>query len=191
MNDAAPVQSRMTVEAYLAFCDARPRERYQLLAGEPVAMAPATVRHEMIAGNIDATLRPQLRQRGCRSHREIGVARSDDADYLPEPDVVVRCGPVDGSRRWVDDPIAVFEVLSPSTMVDDRGYKLREYFAFPSMRHVVLVYQEQVRVEHWRRGEDGAWQELVVLQFAQDRLELTAAGASISVAEIYDGVAPG
>ncbi|MEJ1938803.1 hypothetical protein WDZ92_52065, partial [Nostoc sp. NIES-2111] len=75
MNDAAPVQTRMTVEAYLAFCDARPRERFQLLAGVPVAMAPATVRHEMIAANIDAILRPQLKLRGCRSHREIGIAR--------------------------------------------------------------------------------------------------------------------
>ena len=191
MNDAAPVQTRLTVEDYLAFCDARPRERFQLLAGVPVAMAPATVRHEMIAANIDAALRPQLKAQGCRSHREIGVARGEDADFLPEPDVVVRCGPVDGSRRWVDDPVAVFEVLSPSTMLDDRGYKLREYIAFPSMRHGVLVYHDQVRIEHWRRGEGGAWEEPVSLQFAQDRLELQSIGASITVAEIYDGVAPG
>jgi hypothetical protein len=46
-------------------------------------------------------------------------------------------------------------------------------------------------VEHWRRGDDGAWQELVVLQLAQDRLELAAVDAFVSVAEIYDGVAPG
>src|SRR2546421_449708 len=129
MNDAAPVQTRMSIEAYLAFCDARPRERFQLLAGVPVAMAPATYRHQQICGNIDRALAPRLRLRGCESIRDLGVARGEGADYMPEPDVVVRCGPVDGSRRWVDDPIAVVEVLSPSTMVDDRGYKLREYFS--------------------------------------------------------------
>lgn len=191
MSDAAPVQTPLSVEAYLAFCDARPRQRFELLAGVPVAMAPATVRHQKICGNIDRALAQGLRARGCESIRDLGVARSAEADFMPEPDVLVRCGPVDGQRRWVDDPMVIVEVLSPSTMIDDRGYKMREYLGFPTLRHMVLVYQDEVRVEHWRRDDEGEWSEPAILKFAQDRLDLSAVGATLSLAEIYDGAAPG
>jgi Uma2 family endonuclease len=41
-----------------------------------------------------------------------------------KPDVVVRCGPP-GTAAYITDPVVVVEVLSPSTMDNDRGPKLR------------------------------------------------------------------
>ncbi|WP_460451641.1 Uma2 family endonuclease [Alsobacter sp. SYSU BS001988] len=189
MNQPAQAHAMMTVAEYLAFADARPMQRFELLAGEPVAMAPGTLRHSLIAGNIDTSLRGQIRDRGCTSYRDAGIAHSDDADFLPEPDVMVRCGPVDDRRRWVPDPVVVIEVLSPSTMADDRGYKLKAYMAFASLRHLVLVYQDEMRIEHWSRPDDLAWSEAPqVLNAPDDRLLLSAVEAGLSLSEIYAGV---
>ncbi|MDQ2805094.1 MAG: Uma2 family endonuclease [Pseudomonadota bacterium] len=44
-------------------------------------------------------------------------------------------------------------VLSPSTIDTDRGEKLRFYKALPTLRHIALVYQDQMHVEHYRRTD--------------------------------------
>jgi Uma2 family endonuclease len=154
-------------------------------------MAPASYNHEMIAGNIDRALTSQVARRGCRSHRDAGLAASNDADFLPEPDVMVRCGPMDGRRRWVSDPIVVIEVLSPSTMADDRGYKLKAYQEqFASLRHIALVYRSEIRVELWSRELDGTWaEEPAVLRTRHEQLALGAVEAQVSLSEIYEGIA--
>jgi len=201
MSDVAQAHSMMTVAEYLAYADAHPRQRFELLGGVPVAMAPATLRHEMIASNIQACLDRQIRSRGCRSHRDAGLTTGEEADFLPQPDIMVRCGPVDDRRRWVSDPVVVVEVLSNSTMADDRGYKLQRYLSdFPTLRHVALVYQDEVRIELWSREREGPWgqeslQERwhenvpVVLRARTDSLDLPAVGAAVPLAEIYDDVA--
>ena len=67
------------------------------------------------------------------------------------PDIVVRCGPADSTRTFITDPLIVVEVLSPSAIDVDRGAKLDFYKAIPTMMHIALVYQDQMRVEHYRR----------------------------------------
>ncbi len=56
MSDVAQAHAMMTVAEYLAFADADPGQRYELLAGVPVGRWPGTLRHEMIASNIQASL---------------------------------------------------------------------------------------------------------------------------------------
>jgi Uma2 family endonuclease len=192
MSEAAQVETLMSVAQFIAFADARPLQRFELLAGVPVAMVSGTLRHALIAGRIDRRLGDQVGARGCMSLRDFGVAKSEDSDYLPQPDVMVRCGPVDDRRRWIADPIVVIEVLSPSTMADDRGYELKTYMTFESLRHLVLVYQDEIRLEHWFRSEDGAWNEdHQVLKAPNDRLDLAAVGASLLLSDIYADVSFG
>ena len=101
--------------------------------------------------------------RGCRTY--IGGMRLQcSADVSgsgkPRPDVVVRCGPA-GNATFITDPLLLVEVLSPSSMDIDRGRKLEFYKSLPTLRHVALIYQDQMRIEHYHRGETG-W-ELDVL----------------------------
>ncbi|WP_406853860.1 Uma2 family endonuclease [Alsobacter sp. KACC 23698] len=179
----------MTVAEFIAFADAQPSQRFELLAGAPVAMAPATYRHQKICTNIDRALGPRLAGRGCEAMRELGLARSQDDDFLPQPDVTVRCGPAKETGRWFDDPVVVIEVLSPSTMADDRGYKFKQYQTFPTLRHLVLVYQSEMRVEHWSRAETGEWSEGPgVLHEALDVLALPAVGVELPLSVVYEGL---
>ena len=77
---------------------------------------------------------------------------ADDAYFYP--DVVVVCG----QQAFEDDgldtllnPIVIVEVLSPSTEAYDSGEKFRRYQQLASLREYVLVAQDSVRVEHYRR----------------------------------------
>jgi hypothetical protein len=73
---------------------------------------------------------------------------------------VVRCGPLnpDGYAR---DPVFLAEVLSPSTMTNDRGRKVDFYKSIPSLGAFAVIYADEARVEAWRRdGEGWAFQVL-------------------------------
>ena len=68
----------------------------------------------------------QLAEKRRKIQSELREAQSmlndEIDDYAPIPDVVVRCGPmVEGG--YARDPVFIAEVLSPSTMNNDRGRK--------------------------------------------------------------------
>lgn len=176
----------LTVRDYLAFADARPDQRFELIDGQPVAMAPATRAHQVVCRNVDYGLARQLAGRDCEVLRDFGMASSEHADFMPQPDVMVRCGPLAGDERWAADPIVLFEVLSPSTAVRDRGRKRDRYFKVPTLRHLVFVSPTTIGIEAWHRAEDGNWPGAPELLSDRDGiLELTAVGAALSVADIY------
>ena len=81
----------------------------------------------------------------------------------------------------------VIEVLSPSTIDIDRGPKLDFYKSLPTVRHIAFVYQDQMRVEHYRRGEQGF--ELEVLKLPGDALHFEAVEFRIDLTRIYFDVA--
>lgn len=181
----------MTSQAFLAFVDAHPHEKWELIDGRPVAMGGAVLRHALIAGNIAEALGPLARVKGCRALRDMFLRAAANDSQIFDPDVMIRCGPVgDQQTRIIDDAAVVFEVLSPSTMAFDRGVKLAAYLATPSMRQVVIVYQGEVRVEAWLREDGGVWREApLVLKRLEDALPVPAIDASLRLSVIYEGVA--
>ena len=160
--------------------------RWQLLAGRIVGMVTPTIAHALISNNLGDALALAVAPQGCNVFRtSIGVqsAEDDARTYRPVPDLVVHCREVDQRRRYVTDPVVVVEVLSPSIMDDDRGVKLDFYRSIATLRHIVLVYQDQMRVEHSRRTEL-AW-ETVVLTKPEDVLELDAAQVGVKLRAIF------
>lgn len=180
----------ITIEAFDAFVDGQPETvAYELVDGVIVMMTNPTEIHEEIVGNIAAPLKTAMTLRNCRTF--IGgmrVQMTDKRDGIDKtrPDIVVRCGSAATSRTYVTDPIAVVEVLSPSTIDVDRGDKLDFYKAQPTMMHIVLVYQDQMRVEHYRRTDRGS--ELQVLKSPSDMLDLETLGFKLDLEQIYTGV---
>jgi Uma2 family endonuclease len=80
----------------------------------------------------------------------------------------------------------IIEVLSPSTIDTDRGPKLDFYKSPPTVRHIALIYQDQMRVEHYRRGEQGF--ELDVLKRPEEVLHFEAVAFRIDLARVYFGI---
>ncbi|EHP90231.1 protein of unknown function DUF820 [Methylorubrum extorquens DSM 13060] len=131
-------------------------------------------------------LRPFGRDRGYRAIPGIAVLSDSMDTFVPIPDVVVRCGlPLrDGYAR---DPVLVAEVLSPSTMSRDRGRKTDFYRSIASLKLFLIAYQDEPRVEVWRREPEGGW--AFEAHGLGDAIDLPELGGHLAVAQIYDDIA--
>jgi Uma2 family endonuclease len=105
--------------------------------------------------------------------------------------VTVICGPraIDPlDRNAVVDATALVEVLSPSTEDYDRGAKFDAFKQLPSLRHYVLVAQDQRRIEVWTRDAADGW--ACVIAGDGETARLDAIGAGLDVRELYEAAAP-
>lgn len=174
-SDARPSE-RLTAEAFLAFIDAHPEVAWELVDGVP---AP--------------TFGPDWAwpyDRDGRVWRSMMLQPDAAYDGLFEPDVMVGCADAPaGDDRAVTDAVAVFDVLSPSTMHRDRGVKMAAYQASPSLRFIALVYQTEMRVEVGARAAGAPWPETPPVRTALEHsLSVPPADAEIMLATLYDGV---
>jgi Uma2 family endonuclease len=191
MSEAIQTEQVVTVARFEAFLESQQDgSLWELVAGRIVAMTNPSEVHEKIASNIGAPLAMAMNPKGCHVYQGgIGVQRSDlpTGTNRTRPDVVVRCGRV-GTRNFITDVLVVVEVLSPSTIDVDRGEKLQFYKSLPMLRHIALVYQDQTRVEHYRKTDLG-W-EFETLTHADDVLLFDALAFTIALDRIYFGVEP-
>ena len=178
----------LTVDDFLSFVAREVgHERWELLDGVPVMMAGGTEGHALILGNLLAALRSPAQGRRCRVMTGLLTHATDHAIF--EPDVVLRCGPVDPRRRYADDPAVVFEVLPPATLRHDRGLRLERYREIPSLRQIVLVYQDSVRIESWSRDGDEWSEEATMLVSLDDHLAIPSIAADLPLSSVYEDVA--
>lgn len=190
MPTALRLPEPVTIEEFDAFVTAQADTAiFELVDGVIIMMSNPTETHEQIASNIGAPLKLAMDARGCRTYLGgMRVQRSDntrDGDKT-KPDIVVRYGPR-AAGTYITDPLIIVEVLSPTTMDIDRGRKLEFYKSLPTVRHIVLAYQDQMRVEHYRRSEHGF--DLEVLITAASTLTLEAVDFQIDLARVYFDVA--
>lgn len=193
MNAPALKIEPITIDGFLALLDRRPEtERWELIDGMVVTMmAGGTRRHGAVYANFLRALHGHARSRGCWALPDMLVRHAENDETTVAPDVLVRCGPEQGTERTVGDPLVVVEVLSSSTMAHDRGTKFAFYQSIPTVAHIVLAYQDERRVEVFSRGasdEDTvAWQYTALTRPA-DVVALPALDFAMTVADAYDGV---
>lgn len=173
------------LDDFLGFLAAR-QERYEFVDGRLVAMAGANLRHNDIQANLLAALHARLRGGPCRVSGSDALVRTDRAGKRGRfPDLTLRCGPE--NDRWVERPLALVEILSPETELVDRGEKLQEYRAIPSLQHYLLVAQDRPFVEVYSR-QGAAW-AYSTLDGLGAVLGLDPPGVELPLSEIYEGVA--
>jgi Uma2 family endonuclease len=149
---------RMTADEFLVWAMEQPEgERFELVAGEVVAMAPERVAHGRMKGRVFTRLGDAIGAAGlhCEAFPD-GMTVRVDANTIYEPDVLVRCGPpIDDNAIEITDPIIVVEVVSPSSCKRDTGGKLEDYFRIPSVRHYLIVKTENQAIIHHHRDDAG------------------------------------
>lgn len=184
-----PDDPPVTVEAFDDFLGSQEDQRaWELVAGRIVAMTNPTQRHEQIVANIGVRLKQAAARLPDLLRRHAGPAVGQPLRHRQAQARSSGAPRQAAERSCVIDPLVVVEVLSPSTMDVDRGDKLRFYKRLPTLVHVVLVCQDQVRVEHYRRIDTG-W-EPEVLTGMDDLLGFAALGCELRLAEAYDGAEP-
>ncbi len=167
------------VDDFLAWAENRP-ERWQFVEGRLVMMAGASDPHDFLTVNTIALLRERLRGKPCRPHgpdRGVRIGRRNF--YLP--DASVSCRRADGT--FPSEPVLVVEVLSAGTERDDRGVKWRNYQTLPSLRHYLLLSQEEPVAELFSRGERG-W-TYTRHEGLDAAVPLEALGIELPLADLY------
>ncbi len=185
MADAAP--KRMTLDEFLAWDDGTD-QRYELVDGVPVAMAPTRPAHGTLVGTLSGHLFMALQKRPpCRVQIEAGVRSPLRAESWFEADLAVTCAPIDPDRADIADPVLIVEILSPSTESHDRRRKLPVYRALPSVREILLVAQDEYYAELHRRLEGDRWLTDLV-RGPEAVLRLDSVGLDLPLAALYANV---
>jgi len=158
--------------------------RHEFIRGEVFAMTGATDLHNELSGNLYTLLRQHLRGTPCRVFLADVKVRVEAADCGFYPDVLVTCAESDRVDRYVKrSPLLVIEVLSASTAAFDVGDKFAAYRQLDSLREYVLVDQERIRVQIYRRS-DHRW--LVDSVGPGERLRLECIDLECPVEKVYE-----
>ena len=188
MRDASREYDYLTLDEFEELLADKPRnERWELIGGRLVRMiVGARWEHGRIVQNISRHLDNGFEARGssCQTFTETFYMKSRPLEAAMLPDVLVVCGDLEPGATSVDDPVVLFEVLSPGTEARDRFEKWGIYQQLASLRHYVLVARDRPHIEAFDRV-DGIWSGFRVLDGLDATLELQALGASLPLADIY------
>jgi Uma2 family endonuclease len=173
----------MTVAAFLAWEERQPL-RHEFDGIAPVAMTGGTAAHAIIQRNLATALTQRLRGKPCQF---IGNdLKIEAAGSIRYPDGFIVCTPLPPRSTVVQDPVVVFEVLSPSTARTDRIVKTREYGATPSIQRYVMLEQDGIGAMVFSRaGSD--WVGHVLAE--GEVLALPEIGIEMPLADLYEGIA--
>lgn len=100
----------------------------------------------------------------------------------------MRCDPRDrGVGDLLHSPRLVVEVLSPSTELKDRTWKLQNYTAHPTIEEYMLVSARSLKIDLYRK-EQNKW---VYYAFGPNEdIDLACLGVHFPVADVYEGINP-
>lgn len=178
----------MTLEEFLAWEESQ-ELRYESVNAAVRAMTGGTLEHNAIADNAFTALRLRLQGKPCRPWRADTKVISPSGDVM-YPDVVVNCSPRGRrGRTSIDDPVLVVEVASPSTEKYDATAKRWAYQSIASLRHLVLLAQDEARAEVASRNADGTWTSRFV-EGLEGALDLPALELSLPMRDLYEDVEP-
>jgi len=177
----------VTVEQYFKL-DERNERPSEYKNGVMVQVEASTRSHATIISNLVYLIGDTLRAKRwkCEVYTQcLRVFMPDEAVYA-YPDIVLACEDSHyGPQSTLLDPLLIIEVLSPATQDYDRGTKFKHYRSMPRFSEYILVAQDRVSVEHWKR-EYHRW--VLHLHLTDLSSILDIAGGSFPLSEIYHQV---
>lgn len=175
-------QTRMSISEFLAWWRDTPGDqRYELVDGVVIAMAPERLGHVRAKARTANVVAAAIAQKGlsCEAVPD-GVGVPTGVRTYRVPDVSVFCGQLDPDAYYFENPVVLFEVVSPSSEERDVHVKLTEYFRLPSLEHYIIVYSDRRLVVHHSRDGDR-----VSARFLHSgTIDLTPPGFSVTVEDL-------
>ena len=187
MSGQLQTKSHMSIQEYLAF-EEKNAVKHEYGAGQIFAMAGASERHNKIAMNVASFLHQATRRSTCTTFGSDMRVKIDQVIYYP--DVMVTCGADDNDPYLKSAPCLIVEVLSTSTERLDRGGKLYNYRQIAALKNYLLISQNDVRVDVYRRS-GALWlfesypelSDIIALDCLQE-----GENVSLSMTEIYERI---
>ncbi len=184
---AAKQPEFVRVEEYLTAEDfAVTRSEY--VDGWVRGMTGGTSRHSSVKMNCGHLLVKNLRGKRCRpfdSDMKVRI-RHDGSTRFYYPDFHVVCEPQDQLDKYHDQPVAIIEVLSPSTRVYDLDEKLNAYLSIAMLQYYVILEQHMPFAIVMRRTPAGFLRE--TYEGIDATIDLPFIDCKLPLRDIYEGV---
>jgi Uma2 family endonuclease len=176
----------MTADEFFEMPDDGTDEKYELIDGYLVAMAPTSPVHSLLQAKLARLIGNHLSGRNspCWVGTETGVQpviRKNDNVRIP--DLGVSCTPLDLGDKSMQAPILLVEVLSPSNAKSTQA-NLWMYATMASVAEVLLVHTEGARIELFQRRADGQLADAIIADVGQ-AVRLDCIGMDLGVDELY------
>ena len=189
-------EKKYSPEEYLAL-EEQANYTSEYYRGKIFAMSGGSVNHNLIIGNVHASLYQKLRDSKCFAFMNDVRLWIDEKDLFTYPDIMIVCSKIEfypDRDDTITNPLVMFEVLPKSDRHlrgDGHFLHQREKFVFyraiPTFQEYVLIDQARVHVEHFYIGEQGKW-TLTEYDDPDAVLKLTKIDFQISLRDIYHRV---
>lgn len=161
--------------------------KHEYRQGDVYAMAGASNVHVLIAINLGSLLRNHLRGSGCLPYLSDTKVRIESINIYYYPDIAVTCDRRDRElSNFLRHPCLIVEVLSPTTEAFDRGDKFADYRQLESLQEYVLISQNRIQVDCFRRNDRGQW--LLDPYRAGDTINLNSVNFFCAIEDLYEDV---
>jgi Uma2 family endonuclease len=180
------VPHHMTVDEFIAWAG---DGRWQLIDGEPRAMAPASATHGIIQARLAFLFNQHLYARGggCVAVTEPAITpRVRARSNMRVPDVAVTCAQVEAGQIALPAPLLIVEILSP-TNESDTWENVWTYASIPSVQEVMVLRSATISADLLRRRADGTWPDEPAEVGKDGTLHLECIGLSCALTELYIG----
>jgi Uma2 family endonuclease len=183
---APPLSETMDVDEFMAFLETRPHgERWELIEGVAVVMAPPSYARQRIVSNLCQLLNSAFAARHLDlfAYFDAAVRSPGVRNFQPQPAVVVVPG-ISDYDLYSERFQLVGEVLSPTNTRQEIDLKLRRYRDAPDNLYAVVIEPREFLVEIYAKR--GNWQP-AILRKSDDPIEMPEFGLSCRVADLYVG----
>lgn len=109
--------------------------------------------------------------------------------YYPYPDLILTCDAADIDAEYIiKNPTLIIEILSKSSVLNDRVAKLRRYKKNPSLQYYLIVSQYDFLVESYSRVDDSRFWLYDVYEDKNDIISFSKLDLKLSLSDIYEGI---
>jgi Uma2 family endonuclease len=179
--------ARMTVAEFLTWDNGDASgARWQLVDGEPVAVAPASEVHGAIQAELVLLIGAHLRDTGrpCRVVVEPGIVpKVRSSENFRVPDLGVTCAPA-GWNPVMPEPVLLIEVMSLGNEAETRA-NIWTYVTIPSVREILIVHSTRVEAELLRRQDDETWPDAPAMVGRSADIALASIGFTAPLVAVY------
>jgi Uma2 family endonuclease len=177
-------QRRYSLEEYFAV-EQTSQVKNEYYDGQIFAMAGASLNHNRIAANLLSFIRPMLRGHGCEAFGS-DLRVQTPGGLFTYPDLSIVCGEpllIQDRPDTLTNPLILIEVLSDATREYDRGQKFALYKEIPTLREYMLVEQDDLLVETFRKS--GSSWEPRSCDHLESAAVLESVNMTIPLREVY------
>ena len=159
VKEPVPKYNYISPDEYLAM-ERASEEKHEYYDGYVVAMSGARLKHNQVAANLMIDIGGFLKDKKCQVLSSDMRVATPNRDAYMYPDATIVCGEPKLEDEIFDtllNPSVVFEIWSPSTEKNDKGYKLIHYKNIPSLKEYIMIDTVKRFIQLMRKEENGAW----------------------------------